>query len=95
MRGRGVVRAEKEIPLVISNEDMDDIIRILKSLENSVVLIGGVSETVKCQIKKQEGGFLGMLLGTLGASMLGNMLTEKGPVRAGRGYNDMNHMEKN
>ena len=54
-----------------------DIIRIIKALENSGILNGGVSETVKCQIKKQEGGFLGMLLGTLSVSVLANMLTEK------------------
>ena len=65
MHGRGVVRTEKEITLVISNEDMDAIIRII---------IYGVSETIKHDIEKQEGGFLGMLLGTLRESMLGNIL---------------------
>ena len=54
---------------------MDDIVKIIKSLENSGILIDGVSETVKHEIKKQEGGFLGMLLGVLVDSMLGNMLT--------------------
>ena len=72
---------------------MVDIIKIKKSLENSGILIDGVSETVKHQIKKQEGRFLGMLLVTLGASVLGNMLSGKGAVRAGKcvlragGYN--------
>ena len=51
---------------------MDDIIRITKSLENSRLLLDGISETIK-----QEVRFLRMLLGTLGASMLGNNLTEK------------------
>ena len=56
---------------------MNDIIRIIKSLENSGVLLDGVNEAVKHEIKQQEGGFLGMLLGTLSASKLGNMLTGK------------------
>ena len=72
------MRAGKWITLVISNEDMGDIIKIIKSLENSGVLIDGVSETVKLEIKRQEGWFIGMLLGTSGAAMLGNVLIEKG-----------------
>ena len=72
--------------LFISNEDMGDISRIIKLLEKVGVLIDGVSETVKHEIKKQEGGFLCMLLGTLGASVSGNMLTgEKGVLRVGKG----------
>ena len=59
---------------------MDGIIRIVKLLENLNALIDGVSETVKLRIKEQEGGFLGMLLGTLGASIFGNMLTRKGLI---------------
>ena len=65
MRGRVVARAGKRMALVISNEDMDDIIRIIKSLENPGILIDGVSQTVKHEIKKQERRFLGMLLETL------------------------------
>ena len=91
-----VLRAGKGITLVISKEYMDDIIRMIKSLNNSGVVIDGVSETKKYDIKKREGGFLGLLLATLGASVLGNMLTGKGVmragkgvVRAGRGYNNM------
>ena len=56
MLGGGVVRTGNGIVLVISNEDMDDIIRIIKALENSHVLVDGVSETVKHEIEKQEGG---------------------------------------
>ena len=48
----------------MSNEDMNDIIKIIKTLENSGALIDGLSETVKHEIKKQDGGFLGVLLGT-------------------------------
>ena len=78
MRGRGVIvksRAGKGITLVISNEDMN-IVRIIKSLENSIALIDGVSETVQKEIKKED-TFLGMLLETLGTSILRNMLTAK------------------
>ena len=95
MRGRGVVRGEKRVTLFISNGDMDDIIRIRKSLENLCVLIDVVSKTVQQEIKRREDRFLGMLLENLVASTLGNMLTGKiimgtgkGVVRAGRGYNN-------
>ena len=62
---------------------MNNIIKIVKSLKESKLLIKGVSETIKNEAKKQKGGFLGMLLGTLGASLLGNLLTGKGKIRAG------------
>ena len=84
-RGAGVVRAGKGITFVISNEDMDDIIEIIKSWEYSGVLIGEVSETVKHEIKRQEEGFLGILLGTLGVLMLENMFPRRGVMRAGKG----------
>ena len=61
MAGRGVVRAGKGIALVISNEQLPDIIRIIKSLENSGTLIGGISKTIKNEIERQEGGFLALL----------------------------------
>ena len=67
MAGRGVIRAGKGIALVISNEQLPDIIRIIKSLENSGTLIDGISKTIKNEIERQEGGFLA-LLWTLGAS---------------------------
>ena len=59
--------------------------KIVKSLEDSGVLIKGISETIQNEAKKQKGGFPGMLLGTLGASLLGNILTGKGVNRAGDG----------
>ena len=68
-----------------SNEEMNDIIKIVKSLEESGLLIKGVSKTIKNEGKEQKGGFLGMLLGTLGASLLRNLLTGKGTIRAGKG----------
>ena len=60
--GKACVRAGKRFTLFISNEDMNDIIKIIKSIGYSGVLIDGVTETVKHEIKKQEGGLLGALL---------------------------------
>ena len=58
--------------LIISNDEMDDILKIVKSLENSGVLLKEVSETIQHEAKEQRGRFFGMLLGTLGASLLGS-----------------------
>ena len=63
---------------------MEDIIRIIKSLEDSGLLLKRVSETVQNEAKEQKGGFLSMLLGA-GASLLGNILTGRGISRAGEG----------
>ena len=63
--------------LIISNKEMEDIMKIVKSLEASGLLIKGVGETIKNEAKEQKRGFIGMLLETLGASLLGNLLTEK------------------
>ena len=74
--------------LIISNDEMNDIIKIVKSLEDSGVLLKGIikSETIQHEAKEQRGGFLPMLLGTLGSSLLGNLLTGgKGVIRAGKG----------
>ena len=71
--------------LIISNDEIGDIIKIVKSLEDSGLLLKGVTETFQNEVKKQKVGFLGMLLGTLGASLLGNLLTSKGIYRAGKG----------
>ena len=75
--------------LIISNDEMDDILKIVKSLEDSGVLLKGVSETTQHEPKEQRGGFLSMLLGTLGASLLGDMLSKdlfgKRVIRAGEG----------
>ena len=72
--------------LIISNDEMNDIIKIVKSLENSGALLKGVSETIQHETKEQRGGFLSMLLGILGASLLGNLLTGgMGVTRAGEG----------
>ena len=73
--------------LIISNDN--DILKIVKSLENSGLLLKGVSETIQHEAKEQRGGFLSMLLGTLGASLLGDILSKglsgKGVIRAGEG----------
>ena len=62
--------------LIISNDEMDDILKIVKTLENSGLLLKGVSETIQHEAKEQRGGFLSMLLGTLGASLLGDILSK-------------------
>ena len=62
---------------------MKDILKLVKSLENSGLLLEGVSKTIKNEAKEQKGEFLSMLLGTLGTSLLGNMLAGKGVIRAG------------
>ena len=71
--------------LIISNKDMEDLIKIVKSLEDSGLLLNGVTESVKNEIKQQKSGFLSMLLGTLGGSLLGNLVAGKGVDRAGDG----------
>ena len=64
---------------------MKDIIKIVKSLEDSCLLLKGVSETIQNEAKKQKRGFLSMLLGTLSASLLGNILAGRRITRAGEG----------
>ena len=70
--------------LMISNEEMNDFMKIIKSLEESDLLIKGVSQAIKNETKEQK-GFFGMLLGTLGASLLRNLLTGKGTIRTCEG----------
>ena len=72
--------------LMISNDEMEDIIKIVQSLEDSGSLLKGVRKTIQNEAKEQKGGFLSMLLGALGASLLGNMLEGKGINRAGEGF---------
>ena len=64
---------------------MNDIIKIIQALEDSNILQKGVTKTIKNEIKEQKGGFLSVLLGTLRASLLGNLLTGKRILRAGSG----------
>ena len=88
--------------LIISNDEIEDFIKTVKSLEDSNLLLKGVTETVKNEVKEQKGGFLRMLLGTLGASLLGNLLIgwgiyragkDKVVLRAGYGNNSKNKMD--
>ena len=68
---------------------MQDLLKIVKSLEDSRILLNGITEAVKNEVKEEKGGFLSMLLGTLGASLLGDILTknlsDRGVIRAGEG----------
>ena len=72
--------------LIILNEEMIDIMKTIQALYDSNILLKGVTKTIKNETKEQKGGFLSMLLGTLGASLLGNLLTGKGILRAGSGH---------
>ena len=94
-----ILRSEHNYPLsttlIISNNEMEDIIKIVKSFEDSGLLLKGVTETVQNEVKEQKVGILSMLLATLGASPLGNILAAKvinrtwkgwGIVRAGEGW---------
>ena len=89
------MRAGKGFTLFVLNEAMNDIIKIITSLEDSVALIDGVTETVKNETKKQEGGFLGALLAPLAASLVQPVISSvvkgirgRGVRRAKRGYMD-------
>ena len=72
------------IKLIIEEEDMKDM-KVIEALENSGILLKGVSKTIENENKEQRGGFLSMLLSTLGASLLGNLLTRKRIMRAADG----------
>ena len=78
MRGEG-------IKLIIEQEDMNDIMKIIEALENSGILLKGVKKIIENETKEQRGGFLSLLLGTLRVSLLGNLLSRKGIMRAGEG----------
>ena len=71
--------------LIISNNEMEDIIKIIKYLENSGLLIEGVTKAVQNEVREQKGGFLSILLGTLGASLLGNLTTGSRIYTSGKG----------
>ena len=71
--------------LIISNEEMNDIMKFVQGLEDFNILLKGVTKTIKNETKEEDGGFLSILLGTLGASLLGNLLSGIGIVRTGSG----------
>ena len=90
--------APRTTALIILNDEMEDIIKIVKSIKDSGLLLKNVRETIQNKAKDQKGGFLSMLLGTLGASLLGNILADKRAItkrgnektrlkRQGRGTN--------
>ena len=72
------------LTLIISKEEMNNIMKIIKSLEESGLFIKSVSKTIKNEAKEQKGGYLSMLLDTLGASLLGTLLAGKGTITAGQ-----------
>ena len=87
--------------LIISNDEMKDIIKIVKSVEDSGLLLKGVSEIVQNEAREKKGGFLSMLLRALSASLLGNILASKeinkageGVIRAGYGNKRQDHKNK-
>ena len=67
--------------LIISNEEIEDITKIVKSFEGSGLLIKGISKTIKNKATEQKGGFISMLLGTLAASVSGKALAEEGGIK--------------
>ena len=69
----------------ISIEEIENTMKIVKSLEDSALLIKGFSETIKNEIKEQKGGYFGILLGTSGAIFLGNLFTGQCKIRIGKG----------
>ena len=83
--GSGRSSAPKTTKLITSNDKMKGIIEIVKSLEDSGLLLKEVRRTIRNEAKEQKGVFLSILLGTLGASLLGNILAGKGTNRAGEG----------
>ena len=80
-----ILGSGNNITLIISNDEINGVIKIVKSLEDSGLLLKGVTETVQNEVKEQKGGFLSMLLGTLGASLLGNFLTGRGAIATSQG----------
>ena len=68
---------------IILNDEVNDIMKIVQGPEDCNILLKGITKTIENETKEQKGGFLGILLGTLAASLLGNILTGKGLLRAG------------
>ena len=71
--------------LIISSEEMNDIMKCVQTLEDSNILLKGITKLIENETKGQKVGFLGRLLGTLGPGLFRNRLTEKGILRAGYG----------
>ena len=75
------IHGPRTTTLIISNNEMRDIMKIVQALEDSNILVKGVTKIIKIETKEQKAGLLSMLLGTLGASLLGNLLAGRGIVR--------------
>ena len=73
----GIQKKKHGSTLIIWNEEMNGIMKIVQALEDSNILLKGLAKTIKNKTKEQKGGFLSMLLGTLGTSLLGHLLSEK------------------
>ena len=71
--------------LIFSNDDLNDLLKAIKSLENSGILLDGITETVKNKVKKQKGGFLSTLFSVVGLALLSSMFSGKGVIRAVEG----------
>ena len=84
-KNKKILGSGNHTTLIISNDDIEYLLKIVKSLEDSALLLDGITETVKNEVKKQKCGFFSMLLGTLGASLLRNMLAGRTVIRAGEG----------
>ena len=80
-----ILGSDNNATLIISNKDMNNLMKIVKSLEHSGLLLKGITESVQNEIKEQKDRFLSMVLGTLGASLLENFLTGKGVTKKGKG----------
>ena len=79
------IHGSESMTLIISNEEMSDIMKIVQALEDSNILLKVITKRIKNETKEQKGGFLIMLLGTLDANLLGNVLVGQGIVRSGSG----------
>ena len=82
---RKKIHGSGTITLMISNEEMNDIMKIVQALEDSNILPQAVTKTLKNETKEQKAGFLSMLLDTSGPSLLGHILAGKGIVKASSG----------
>ena len=79
------------VQIIISNEEINDVMKTVKSVEESGLLIKNISKTIQNEAKEQKGGIRVILLSTLGASLLGNLLTSTSPIRAGEGTIRVGH----
>ena len=82
-KNKKILGSGNHTTLIISIDDMQDLLKIVKSLEDSGTLLDGMTETVKNEVKEQKGVFLSMLLGTLGTSGRAVVRAEEGTTRAG------------